>query len=246
MKKCRLDQLLVRQNLAADLKIAGSLIVQGLVHTHNRLLTKPGMLIDCNEEITVKMRKAHNYVSRAALKLKEGLEYFNIKVKDKVALDLGCCTGGFTEVLLEKEARIVFAVDVAYGEFHSSLRNNEKIILLERTNAKFLTPQQINIPPEIIVCDASFIGLKTILPTSLSLAAKSAIIIALIKPQFEARAEEVEEGGLITNPVIHNRICNDIKKWFESQNYIVRGIIPSPIKGMKGNQEFLICAVKSE
>lgn len=242
MKKNRVDQLLVDQGLAADLKVAGSLIVQGLVYTSNKLIDKPGTKISANEVLFVKNLKNHNYVSRAALKLKGAIECFNIKIKDKIALDIGCSTGGFTQVLLENGANKVFAVDVAYGEIHNTIRNDPRVILLERTNARYLTPEQIYIPPDIIVCDASFIGLKTVISASLNLASKSAEIIALIKPQFEAEKNEVEKGGIINDIKVHQRICKDIADWFEEKGFVVNGVVASPIKGMKGNQEFLIYA----
>jgi 23S rRNA (cytidine1920-2'-O)/16S rRNA (cytidine1409-2'-O)-methyltransferase len=239
----RLDQYLVQNGLAPNIKIAGSLITQGLVHDKNQQLLKAGFLVKQDRDIKVKAKKDHNYVSRGAVKLRAGLEYFGVDADGQICLDIGCSTGGFTEVLLLAGAKLVYSVDVAYGEIHNKLREDPRVRLYERCNARYLTKEQINIPPNIIVCDASFISLKTILPASFLLAAPNFILLALIKPQFEAPKDEVGVKGIITDIVVHQKVCDSIRTWLESEHgFRVLGIIPSPIKGMKGNSEFLICA----
>ncbi len=241
MKK-RLDVFLVDSGLAPSINIARSLIMQGLVHDENKQLLKAGIIVTNPDSIKVKDRKGHTYVSRGALKLKGALCNFQVDIKGKICLDIGCSTGGFTEVLLEHGAKTVYAVDVAYGEIHQKLRIHPDVILLERLNARYLTQENIPIAPEIIVCDASFISLKTILPASFALASPFFDLIALIKPQFEAIKQDVGEKGIITDPSIHEKICSDIKNWLESIGLDVIDIIPSPILGTKGNKEFLIHA----
>jgi 23S rRNA (cytidine1920-2'-O)/16S rRNA (cytidine1409-2'-O)-methyltransferase len=240
--KKRLDLLLVEKGLVVTQKEAAALIMAGKVFSENRCLNKPGEMFANNLHIELKHIKEHNWVSRGGIKLDHGLKHFGINVSNKIALDIGCSTGGFTDVLLTNGAKKVYAIDVGYGELDWKLRNNERVILHERTNAKHLTTDLIPDPVEIIVCDASFISLKTILPASLKLASKQAVLIALIKPQFEAKKNEVGENGIITNPVIHQKVCNDIHNWISLQNWNVIGITESPIKGREGNTEFLIGA----
>ncbi|XVN41674.1 MAG: TlyA family RNA methyltransferase [Rickettsia endosymbiont of Argas persicus] len=241
MTKIRLDEYLLQKGFAPNIQVAQSLIMQGKVHNKHEQLTKAGTQVSINDtDIKVKLPK-HNYVSRGALKLIGALDYFKISPKNMVCIDLGSSTGGFTEVLLEQGAEIIFAVDVGYGELHHRLRGNPKIIVLEKTNARYLTDKQITIKPDLIVCDASFISLTTILPASFALAKKDCLLIALIKPQFEVERKEVEEGGIIKNPLLHQKVCDKIKAWLEKEHHFeIFGIIESPILGTKGNKEFLI------
>lgn len=244
--KKRLDIFLVESGLAPNINIARSLIMQGLVHTENKQLLKAGIIVNENAVVKVKNKKGHHYVSRGALKLKDALEKFDISVDGKICLDIGCSTGGFTEVLLEYGAKTVYAVDVAYGEMHPKLRDNPDVILHERLNARYITKDHIPIEIDIIVCDASFISLKTVLPSSFLLAKKDFELIALIKPQFEAPKQDVGEKGIITDARVHEKICDDIKSWLDYNCFYVVNIIPSPILGMKGNKEFLVYAKKYE
>lgn len=241
MSKIRLDEYLLKLGLVENITLAQSLIIQGKVHNESRQLTKPGMQVAINStNITVKQPQ-HNYVSRGALKLIAALDHFKVNPQNLVCLDIGSSTGGFTEILLERKAKLIFAVDVGYGELHHRLRDNPSIIVLERTNARYLTNKHITTPPDLIVCDASFISLTTILPASLSLAKQDCELIALIKPQFEVDKHEVEKGGIIKNPLLHQKVCDKIKIWLEEEhNFKIFGIIESPILGAKGNKEFLI------
>lgn len=245
MKK-RLDIFLVESGLAHNINIARSLIMQGLVHSENKQLLKAGIMVREGEAIKVKNKKGHSYVSRGALKLEEALQKFDVSVTGKICLDIGCSTGGFTEILLLHGAQTVYAVDVAYGEIHPKLRDHPNVILRERLNARYITREHIPVDLDLIVCDASFISLKTILPSSFNVAKKDFDLIALIKPQFEALKQDVGEKGIITDSSIHEKICDDIKSWLESNCFNVINIIPSPILGMKGNKEFLIHAKKYE
>ncbi|HJD55597.1 MAG TPA: TlyA family RNA methyltransferase [Rickettsia endosymbiont of Pyrocoelia pectoralis] len=245
MTKLRLDEYLLQKGFVEDITIARSLIIQGKVHNKNEQLTKPGTQVSINDlDIKVKLPK-HNYVSRGALKLVAALDYFKIDPTNMVCIDVGSSTGGFTEVLLERGAKTVFAIDVGYGELHPKLRENPKVKVLEKTNARYLTDKQITEKPDLIVCDASFISLTTILSTAISLSKKDCLLIALIKPQFEVEKHEVEQGGIIKNPLLHQKVCDKIKTWLkEAHNFKIFGIIESPILGTKGNKEFLIVGQK--
>ena len=247
MPKIRLDQYLLTNALAQSLSHAQSLCMQGLVHDQNKQLTKAGMMVDQNRlDIKVKHLKNHDYVARSALKLKAAMQEFSIIAQDKICADLGCRTGGFSEVLLEYGTQTIYAVDVAYGEFSSKLRNNEKIILLERTNVRFLNNALIPQMLDIIVCDLSFIGLKLALPASLELLKPGGILLTLIKPQFEVEKDQVGPKGIITDPALHSMVCADISSWLSQHyNFTIIGILPSPILGAKGNQEFILYAKKN-
>ncbi|MFP3013148.1 MAG: TlyA family RNA methyltransferase [Rickettsia sp.] len=242
MTKIRLDEYLLQKGFVTDITVARSLIIQGKVHNKHEQLIKPGIQVNINDtDIKVKLPQ-HNYVSRGALKLIAALNYFKIDPENLVCIDIGSSTGGFTEVLLERKAKLIFAVDVGYGELHPKLRDNPQIKVLEKTNARYLTDKQITTKPDLIVCDASFISLTTILPTPLNLAKEDCMLIALIKPQFEVEKHEVEQGGIIKNPLLHHKVCDKIKDWLEKEhNFKIFSIIESPILGAKGNKEFLIC-----
>jgi len=246
MIKIRLDAYLLQQGLCENINIAQSLIIQGKVLIDQRPVTKVGTQVAVNaNNITIK-QASHDYVSRGALKLVAALEHFSIDTADLICLDVGSSTGGFTEVLLRRKAQMVFAVDVGYGELHYKLRNNPCITVIERTNARYLTTQQITVPPDLIVCDASFISLKTILPTPMTLAKENCLLIALIKPQFEVEKHEVGPRGIITDPALHDKVCRQIHQWLEFNcSFKVQGVLPSPILGAKGNKEFLIYAQRS-
>ncbi|ADE30089.1 TlyA family rRNA (cytidine-2'-O)-methyltransferase [Rickettsia prowazekii] len=246
MTKIRLDEYLLQKGLVTDIAIARSLIIQGKVHNKHEKLIKSGIKVNRHDpDIKVKLPQ-HNYVSRGALKLITALDYFKIDPQNLVCIDIGSSTGGFTEVLFERKAELIFAVDVGYGELHSKLRFNPQIKVLEKTNARYLTDKQITTKPDLIVCDASFISLTTILPTPLNLAKEDCILIALIKPQFEVKKNEVENGGIITNPLLHQKVCDKIKNWLEQEHHFqIFGIIASPILGTKGNKEFLICGKRN-
>lgn len=242
--KKRLDILLVEAGLAKTQSLAASLIMAGAVYSDTKRLDKPGMLLHTSTMLTVKNAKSHSWVSRGGIKLAHALDYFAINPKGKTAIDVGSSTGGFTDVLLHHGAEKVYAVDVGYGELDWKLRQDKRVIVLERVNARLLDNSHIPEPVDMIVCDASFIGLETVLATPLTFAATGAILIALIKPQFEVKKEDVG-NGIITDPALHIEVCNRIEIFLGTQpGWHVVGITPSPIKGMEGNTEFLIMARK--
>ena len=242
MARQRLDQLVVARGLADSRAKAQALILAGEVFAGEQRLDKPGTLIDETTELRLKT-VGPRYVSRGAFKLLAGLDAFAISPEGRLCLDIGASTGGFTEVLLERGASRVVAVDVGHGQLDWRLRNDPRVLVLERTNARHLTAEQLPGPPEIIVCDASFIGLRTVLAASLGLAAPGARLVALIKPQFEAGPEAVGKGGIVRDPAVHEAVCAAVSTWLETtMGWTVDGIVPSPILGPKGNREFLIGA----
>ena len=241
-KKQRVDQLLVSRGLAKNRTKAQALILAGTVYNGQARLDKPGHQVAADILIEVRERP-HPWVSRGGIKLAYGLERFAINVKDNICVDVGSSTGGFTDVLLQNGAEKVFAVDVGRGQLDWRLRNDERVIVLEGVNARHLDEIQVPEPPSIIVCDTSFIGLRTVLPAVLNLAAPAASVLALIKPQFEVGKGRVGKGGVVRDPELHQEVCNTIRNWLSDEmGWRVTGVEQSPIKGPKGNVEFLILA----
>lgn len=216
----------------------------GLVFSKERKLEKAGQQVA--EDIALDVRgQDHPWVSRGGLKLSHALEHFNIDPADAVCIDVGASTGGFTDVLLQNGAARVYAVDVGHGQLAWKLRSDERVRVLEKTNARYLTDKDIPEPVDMVVCDASFIGLRTVLPAALSLTKDIATLAALIKPQFEAGREHVGKGGVVRDPDIHAAVCEDIRVWIAGlDGWTVLGIVESPITGPEGNVEFLIVAGK--
>jgi 23S rRNA (cytidine1920-2'-O)/16S rRNA (cytidine1409-2'-O)-methyltransferase len=243
--KQRLDQMLVERGLAESRTKAQALIMAGLVYTGERRLDSAGTQLSIETEITVRGQD-HPWVSRGGLKLAHGLAHFGFAAKDRVAVDVGASTGGFTDVLLTNGAAKVYAVDVGYGQLAHKLRTDARVVVLERTNARHLTAAEVPEPVTALVCDASFIGLRTVLPAGMALCAPGAWLIALIKPQFEVGRENVGKKGVVRDPALHQQVCDDIAAWLGAQDgWTVRGITPSPITGPEGNVEFLIGAEKA-
>ncbi|HJN24651.1 MAG TPA: TlyA family RNA methyltransferase [Rhodospirillales bacterium] len=238
--KRRLDQLLVDRGLVESRSRAQGLIMAGKVYSETRRLDKAGQQV--SEELPIEIKgQDHPWVSRGGLKLEKGLQAFDINPQGMTCLDVGASTGGFSDVLISGGATKVFAVDVGHGQFAWKLRQNPRIVVLERTNARYLTIENIPEPIDLIVCDASFIGLQTVLPAAMSLAAHNARMVALIKPQFEVGKGRVGKGGVVREPELHVEVCEKIRVWLESQpGWSVLGIADSPIKGPEGNKEFLI------
>ncbi len=239
--KERLDALLVARGLAGTRTRAQALLLAGLVFTGERRLEKPGMQVDPDLPLTVR-GAAHPWVSRGGVKLDHALAHFRIDPQGLVALDIGASTGGFTHVLYERGARRVYAVDVGYGQLDARLRNDPRVTVLERTNARHLSREQVPEPVDLVVCDASFIGLRTILPAPLALAAPGARLVALVKPQFETGRGRVGKGGIVRDPAVHDEVCTTIRDWLTAEGWPVTGLVESPIKGRDGNVEFLIAA----
>jgi 23S rRNA (cytidine1920-2'-O)/16S rRNA (cytidine1409-2'-O)-methyltransferase len=205
-------------------------------------LDKPGMNIAGDRAVELRGQD-HPWVSRGGLKLAHALDHFAIDPTGGIWLDVGASTGGFTDVLLARGAAKVYAVDVGHGQFAWKLRQDPRVVVLERTNARHLSRQQIPDPLDGIVCDASFIGLEVVLPAPLALAAPTARLIALIKPQFEVGPAEVGKGGIVRDPELHRDVCTRIADWLGRQpGWTVIGVTESPITGADGNREFLIAA----
>ena len=218
------------------------MILAGLVSCGERRIDKPGEQLAANAALALKGRD-HPWVSRGGVKLAAALDHFRITVDGHVALDIGASTGGFTEVLLEHGARRVYAVDVGHGQLAWKLREDPRVIVHERLNARYLTRADIPEPLDIITCDASFIGLATVLPAPLALTAEKAQLVVLVKPQFEAGPERVGKGGVVRDPEVHREVCERAAAWVAAQpGWAVIGIVESPIRGPEGNREFLLYA----
>jgi 23S rRNA (cytidine1920-2'-O)/16S rRNA (cytidine1409-2'-O)-methyltransferase len=232
----------VGQGLAESRAKAQALILAGLVFAGERRVDKPGELLAEGEAIDIRARD-HPWVSRGGIKLAHALDYFAIDPDGLVALDIGASTGGFTDVLLTRGAARVYAVDVGHGQLAWKLRSDRRVIVCERTNARALGRAHVPEPADIIVCDASFIGLATVLPAPLALAARRASLVALVKPQFEAGPQAVGRGGVVRDPAVHIAVCDRIAAWVALQpDWSVVGLVESPIRGPQGNREFLLHA----
>ncbi|BBK38910.1 TlyA family rRNA (cytidine-2'-O)-methyltransferase [Allostella sp. ATCC 35155] len=238
----RLDAALVARGLVESRERAQALILAGRVFAGERRLDKPGQRIA--EDLAVEVRGGTMpWVSRGGLKLAGALDRFAIDPADMVALDVGASTGGFTDVLLARGAARVYAVDVGHGQLAWKLRQDPRVIVLERTNARHLTAAEIPETVDIVVCDASFIGLETVLPTPLGFARAGAWLVALIKPQFEVGKGRVGKGGIVRDPELHREVCERIRAWVDGlPGWGTVGIAESPIHGADGNVEFLIAA----
>ena len=241
IEKKRLDVLLVERGLAETRAKAQALILAGAVFSGDRKLDKAGTAYTDDTPLEVKSRD-HPWVSRGGIKLAHALDHFAIDVAGFIALDVGASTGGFTDVLLQKGAAKVYAVDVGHGQLAWKLRQDPRVAVLERVNARYLTAEQVPEPPDIVVCDASFIGLETVLPAALGLAKPQAQLVALIKPQFEVGPERVGKGGVVRDPALHQEVCARIAAWLTGRGWDVVGIVESPIRGPEGNIEFLVYA----
>jgi 23S rRNA (cytidine1920-2'-O)/16S rRNA (cytidine1409-2'-O)-methyltransferase len=238
--KHRADQLLVEQGLAESRTKAQALILAGVVTANGQRVDKPGMLFAGGTALEV-VRPDHPWVSRGGLKLAHAIEHFAIEVAGAIALDIGASTGGFTDVLLAHGAARVHAVDVGRGQFAWKLRQDPRVVVHEGVNARYLTAAAIGDPIDLITCDASFIGLATVLPAPLALATDRAQLIALIKPQFEAGPDAVGKGGVVRDTAVHEAVCARIAAWVSAQPvWTVVGISESPILGPAGNREFLL------
>ncbi len=243
-KKQRADQALVDRGLVETKSKAQALIMAGLVYSGEQKIAKPGQPTPEDKPLEVRGQD-HPWVSRGGLKLAKGLAAFDIDPGGMTGLDVGASTGGFTDVLLQNGAAKVYAVDVGRGQLHWKLRNDPRVIVLEGTNARHLTGAEIPDPIDILVCDASFIGLEKVLPAAMDLGRPGAILIALIKPQFQVGKGEVGKGGVVRDPALHDRVCRETEIWLtEKMGWSVLGLVESPITGPQGNVEFLIAAKK--
>ena len=243
--KRRLDALMVERGLAGTRARAQALVMAGAVWSGDRRLDKPGVAIAADTPLELRGRD-HPWVSRGGVKLAHALDHFAIDPAGAVALDIGASTGGFTDVLLSRGAQRVYAVDVGHGQLAWTLRHDPRVVVRERCNARYLTLAEVPEPPDLIVCDASFIGLETVLPAALGLAAPAARLVALIKPQFEVGPARVGKGGVVRDPALHREVCERIVAWLAAQpGWQVDGVVESPLRGPEGNVEFLVAARRS-
>ena len=245
-KKCRLDTLLLERGLVESRTRAQALIMSGAVFSDTQRLEKPGMQVPVDIAITVKGHD-HPWVSRGGLKLSHALDHFEIDPTGLTCLDVGASTGGFTDVLLQGGAAKVFAVDVGHGQLAWKLRNDPRVVVLEKMNVRHISAADVPDPIDIIVCDVSFISLMVALPAAMRLAKPGACLVTLIKPQFEVGKGQVGKGGVVRDTALHEEVCRTIQTWLETQSdWSVNGIVESPITGPKGNKEFLLSAAKSK
>lgn len=244
IQKQRLDQLLVDRGLVENKTRAQAVVMAGLVSSGTLRLDKPGHKVNIDIPLIIKGLE-HPWVSRGGVKLAHGLDYFNINPKGQISLDVGASTGGFTDVLLNGFAKKVYAVDVGYGQLAWKISQDERVVVLDKTNARYLCRDHVPEPIDLVVCDASFIGLEVILPASLALTAPSARMVALIKPQFEVGRGNVGSGGVVRDGKLHLAVIERMQSWIKEQDgWKVIGVTESPLKGADGNKEFLIAAIK--
>ncbi len=241
MPKIRADLMLVEQGLAESRARAQAIILAGQAYVGDRKIDKAGQLLAHDAAISVKGRD-HPWVSRGGIKLAHGIAHFGWDVAGAVAIDVGSSTGGFTDVLLTNGAAKVYAVDSGTNQLAWKLRQDPRVIVHEQTSARILTAAHIPEPIDLIVCDASFIGLAKVLETPLTFAKPAARLMALIKPQFEAGRDDVGKGGVVRDPAIHGRVCAEVEAWITGAGWQIEGIVESPITGPEGNIEFLIAA----
>ena len=242
VSKRRADVALVERGLVESRAKAQALIMAGKVFAGERKLAKAGEAISDDQALSLRGQD-HPWVSRGGLKLAHALDAFGLDPAGQVCLDIGASTGGFTDVLLQAGAARVYAVDVGHGQLAWKLRSDSRVVVLERTNARTLTAEQVPEPADLLVCDASFIGLEVVLPAPLLLTKPQAALAVLIKPQFEVGKERVGKGGVVRDPALHEEVCARIEAWLaETMNWQVLGLTESPIRGPEGNIEFLIAA----
>lgn len=235
--------MLVDRGLAESRARAQAMILAGLVYSGDRKVEKAGQLLPSDAPLVLKGRD-HPWVSRGGIKLAHAIDHFGWDVSGAVAMDVGSSTGGFTDVLLTTGAARVYAIDSGTNQLAWKLRQDPRVIVHEQTSARILTPDHIPEPIGLFVCDASFISLAKVLERPLSFAAPGARLIALIKPQFEAGRAEVGKGGVVRDPAVHVRVCNEVRNWLTDTGWNVVDIVESPIKGPEGNVEFLIAATR--
>lgn len=241
-KKLRLDQLLVVRGLFSSREQAQRAVMAGEIKIGTRIAVKPSQLLAADAAIAVKPTR--KYVGRGALKLEKALDHFKIDMQSKVALDIGASTGGFTDCLLQRGTEKVYAVDVGHGQLDWKIRNDRRVIVLEKLNARFLSRAHIPELVDLCVIDVSFISLTLILPNAFELITPSGVILALIKPQFELERADIGRGGIVRDPELHQKAQDKIVQFVTRLGHTVSGIVPSAITGADGNQEFFACMRK--
>jgi 23S rRNA (cytidine1920-2'-O)/16S rRNA (cytidine1409-2'-O)-methyltransferase len=241
-RKLRIDSLLVERGFFESRESARRAIMAGEVRTEDHVIAKSSEVVHEAAEIFVSERE--RYASRGAIKLAGALDFFQIDIAGKVALDIGASTGGFTDCLLQRGARKVYAVDVGHGQLAWKIRNDSRVIVIEKLNARFLSLSHISQPVDLCVIDVSFISLTLILPRAFELITANGVIVALIKPQFELQRGDVGRGGLMRDPALHEKAQRKVADFVEASGHRVVGLVPSQITGATGNQEFFICIRK--
>lgn len=237
-KKERLDQVLVQRRLASSLAQARADIMAGLVTVNGQRVDKAGTLVEQDSE--VRRESGLPYVSRGGLKLARALDVFHIDLAGRVVVDIGASTGGFTDCALQHGAAKVFAVDVGYGQLAWSLRNDQRVVVLERTNIRHVTPQDLGQPIDVATIDVSFISLAKVLPVTVALLAPDGEIIALVKPQFEAARQDVGPKGVVSDPAVHRQVLERILAAARGLALVPAGLTFSPVRGPEGNIEYLL------
>ena len=241
-KKARADQMLVERGFFESRERAQRAIMAGEVRVGEQVVQKPAAMIDIDAPIAI--AEAQQFVGRGALKLAGALDHFKIDARDKTALDIGASTGGFTDCLLQRGVVKVFAVDVGRGQLAWKIRNDPRVIVMEKLNARFLSREHIPQDVDLCVIDVSFISLTLILPRAFELITAEGVILALIKPQFELQRKDVGRGGIVREPALHEKAQQKIVNFVQEAGYRVVGVVPSTITGTDGNQEFFICIRK--
>ena len=230
----------MQQGLAESREKAKGLIMAGQVMVDERKIEKPGQLIPSNAVVSIKGPN-QPYVSRGGLKLEAALDHFSIRVENKIIMDVGASTGGFTDCLLKRGVKRVIAVDVGYGQLDWKIRQDPRVRIMERTNIRYLQPEALEERVQGAVIDVSFISLKLVIPPVSRLLTDEAFIVALIKPQFEVGKGQVGKGGVVRDPGLHSKVISDLENFFLEQSWEIIGHITSPLLGPKGNKEFFIC-----
>lgn len=241
MAKARPDQLLVDRGLAESRTRAQALILAGLVFSGDKRIDKPGQGIAPDAPLDVRGRD-HPWVSRGGVKLAHALDHFGIDPTGMVAIDVGSSTGGFTDVLLTRGAARIYAVDSGTNQLAWKLRQDDRVVVHEQTSARILTRAHVPEPVDLVVCDASFIGLAKVLERPFAFVREGAWAVALIKPQFEAGRDEVGKGGVVRDATVHARVCDEVVAWLAGGGWRIAGVTRSPITGPEGNIEFLVAA----
>ena len=241
-RKARLDVVLVEQGIFSSREQAQRAVMAGQVRLADRVLNKSSILVEHDAELVV--AAPPKFVGRGGLKLEGALDHFGIDPVGAIALDIGASTGGFTDCLLQRGAARVYAIDVGHGQIAWKIRNDPRVVVRENLNARYLTQADVPEPIDLCVIDVSFISLTLILPNAFQLITPNGVIVALIKPQFELQPQDVGRGGIVTDPVLHEKAQRKIEQFVVAHGQVTTGIVPAAITGTDGNQEFFICARK--
>ena len=235
----RLDRALVARGFVSSRDEAGRMILAGTVRVNGRTVDKPATLVSADSDVRL-IQPASRYVSRGGDKLSQALDHFGIDVQGRITLDVGCSTGGFTDCLLQRGAKLVYAVDVGYGQFDWRLRQDPRVVLIERMNIRHLSPSAVDHPIEVAVVDVSFISLAIVLPSVMPFLARPATVVALVKPQFEVGKGRVGRGGIVRDEALRSAVKDKVSRLAEGLGLLVAGSVDSSVHGRKGNREILM------